>query len=370
MIEYLNLKDINAPYEEEIKAAMNNVVDSGWYLFGNSVSKFEQEWADYCGAQYSVACANGLDAIRLSLQALIELGRIKKDAEVIVPANTYIATILAVSQCGLKPVLVDPDAETYLLAADKTKEAITNNTGVILPVHLYGQVCEMDSFYKLLEDYPNIYLVEDCAQCHGARKMHKRSSAQCYSFYPGKNLGALGDAGAIVSNDTELCETIRMIANYGCAKKYVHDFKGINSRMDEVQAAILSVKLKDLDRCNVRRKEIAERYSREITNPQIILPKVTTKSVYHIYPIRCEKRSELQQYLLDNGIATQIHYPIPPHKQKAYSELNGMSFPISEIIAQTELSIPCNQAMTDEEMTKVITTLNRFEQNNKTTKQH
>ena len=359
MIEYLNLKDINAPYEEEIKKAVAKVIDNGWYLHSEFVSRFEQEWAEYCHANYCVGCGNGLDAIRLVLMALIDSGKIDKDAEVIVPANTFIATVLAVSQCGLKPVLVEPDSETYLITADNIERAITDKTKVILPVHLYGQACEMDTISEVARKH-NLLIVEDCAQSHGATPFHSNSFAQCYSFYPGKNLGALGDAGAVVTNDKCLAESVRKIANYGSSEKYIHDMKGVNSRIDELQAAILSVKLKDLDQCNARRKAIAERYNNEIKNPLVVLPKITTESVYHIYPVRCEKRDSLKQFLLNKDIATQIHYPIPIHRQKCYLADFDYSLPITEEIARTELSLPCNQAMSDDDVTRIIEAINTF----------
>lgn len=355
-IEFLNLKDVNRPYEDDIRQALSQVTDSGWYLYGHNVKRFEQDWAEYCGAKYCVACGNGLDALTLVLKAWQELGRIFIGDEVIVPANTYIATILAVSECGLIPVLVEPDPETYLISANSILNAITERTRAILPVHLYGQMCDMEQICSIAKE-KNLLVLEDCAQAHGNCRLNGTCA---WSFYPSKNLGALGDAGAVTSDDEELASAVRKIANYGSGQRYVNDYKGINSRMDEFQAAILSIKLKDLDRCNAKRKVIAERYNNEIRNPHIVLPRIKTESVYHLYTIRCERREELLTYLREHGIATQIHYPIPPHKQTAYREWNNLSFPITEHIADTILSIPCNQTMTDEEVEYIIEVLTSF----------
>ena len=359
-MNYLNLKDINAPYEEDIRRVMAEVIDNGWYLQGEYVSRFEREWAAYCHSDYCVSCGNGLDAIRLVLMALMDSGILAEGDEVIVPANTFIATVLAISQCRLNPVLIDPDSDTYLITKDNIVRAITQKTRVIMPVHLYGQACDMAEIIKLAEQY-HLVIVEDCAQCHGIITPRSAASvAQCYSFYPAKNLGALSDAGAVVTDNKELAESVRRLANYGSSTKYVHTQKGINSRMDEIQAAILSIKLKDLDRCNVHRKAIAKRYDTEITNPAVILPKITTESVFHIYPIRCERRDELQQFLKVNDIATQIHYPIPIHQQQCYRDEYAVSLPVTEMIAETELSLPCHQAMSEEEVSLVISALNAF----------
>lgn len=383
-IEFLSLKAVNEPYEAGIKQAMSEVVDSGWYVLGKNVRQFEKDWAEYCGTRYCVGCGNGLDALRLVLLAWMELGKIAPGDEVIVPANTYIATILAVSDCGLTPVPVEPDPDTMLLSPKNIADAITAKTRVILPVHLYGQRCEID---ELVKD-KGLLILEDCAQAHGvmvngsrfmvhgsnniahstqhiahltSHTAHLTSHiSQSWSFYPTKNLGALGDAGAVTTDDAALAEMVRKIANYGSATRYVNDVKGVNSRMDELQAAILSIKLKDLDRCNERRREIAHRYNTEICNPLIVLPKVKTESVYHLYTVRCEQRDELQQYMAQRGIETQVHYPTPPHKQGAYKEWAELSFPISEKIAQTILSIPCNPALTNEEVDRIIEALNTF----------
>lgn len=361
MISYLDLHKLNAPYEADIKQALLGVVDSGWYLFGTQVASFENEWADYVGAGHCVACANGLDALRLVLRAWIELGVLHKGDGVIVPANTYIASILAVSDNDLVPVPVEPDPETYLIDPRRVEEVILQQKNdlairAILPVHLYGQQCDMESLSSIAMRY-GLQILQDCAQCHGVPV----SGTCAWSFYPGKNLGALGDAGAVTSDDSRLIEVIRQLAFYGSERKYVHRFKGLNSRMDELQAAVLRIKMRDLDATNMRRQQIAARYASEVNNPLVKLPVVNTiYHVYHIYPILCEYRDALQTFLQDRGIQTQIHYPIAPHRQNAYQEWKKMSFPITERIAAQELSLPCNQTMTDEEVTEVIAALNAF----------
>ncbi len=363
-MDYLNLHAINAPYEQDIKNALLKVVDSGWYLFGKQVSLFEQEWARYCGyaanndasgSNACVACANGLDALRLVLKAWLEMGKIQEGDEVIVPANTYIASILAVSDCGLVPVPVEPDPVSLLLDPKAITAAISNKTRVILPVHLYGQICAMEQIMSIARQY-NLLVLEDCAQCHGVAKSYV-GHAQAWSFYPGKNLGALGDAGAVTSCDSSLISVIRQIAFYGSTKKYVNKYKGINSRMDEMQAAVLRVKLKDLDACNRKRIAIAKRYNTEVQNPLIQLPVALAPHVYHVYPVLTDDRQQLQLFLQSRGIATQIHYPIPPHHQEAYAEWAAKKFPITEMIAQKELSIPCHQAMTVADTERVIDAL-------------
>ena len=376
MIPYLDLHAVNAPYAEALKTALSGVVDSGWYLFGSQVSSFEREWARYCGlsdahadavtdagdggeaCKSCVACANGLDALRLVLRAWIEMGRLRRGDEVIVPANTYIASILAVSDNGLVPVPVEPDAESWLLDPARVEASITARTRALLPVHLYGQLCDMDALMQIADAH-GLLVLEDCAQSHGVSPRY-RGTAQAWSFYPGKNLGALGDAGAVTSSDAELIETIRRIAFYGSSRKYVHIYKGLNSRMDELQAAVLRLKLKDLDRCNACRREMALRYSSEIVSPLVTLPVAKGPHVYHIYPILSPQRDALQQYLADLGIRTQIHYPIPPHRQQAYSEWRHLSFPITERIASQELSLPCNQSLSPQDVTSVIDALNAF----------
>lgn len=368
MIPYLPLHTINAPYESDIKQALLDVVDSGWYLFGSQVSAFEQEWADYNAARYCVACANGLDALRLVLRAWIEMGCLQPGDGVIVPANTYIASILAVSDNGLVPVPVEPDPETYLIdpttivqvlddPASSPSASVARNVNVraILPVHLYGQRCEMEAVDEVAARH-HLLVLQDCAQSHGV----KARGTCAWSFYPGKNLGALGDAGAVTTDDEALADTIRQIAFYGSVRKYVHRYKGLNSRMDELQAAVLRIKARDLDRTNQRRVEIAARFARQIVNPLVTLPRVKSDHVFHIYPILAERRDALQQYLLEQGIQTQIHYPIAPHQQEAYAEWRDLHFPITEQIAARELSLPCNQSMSDAEVSQVIAALNSW----------
>ena len=360
MIEYLSLKKVNAPYEAAMKEAMLRVVESGWYLFGQEVKAFEEEWATYCGVPAgggAVACANGLDALRMVLRAWVEMGKVQLGDEVIVPANTYIASILAVNDAGLVPVPVEPDAETYLIDPTRIEAAITPRTKVLLPVHLYGQLCDMEAIMAIARKH-HLLVLEDCAQSHGVARQYK-GDAQAWSFYPGKNLGALGDAGAVTSADQDLLTVVRQLGFYGSERKYVHRYKGLNSRMDEVQAAVLRIKLRDLDRANQRRQAIAQRYLSEL-KADIQLPQAHAAHVWHIFPVLSSRRDALQQYLLEKGVQTQIHYPIPPHQQAAYAEWRQRSFPITERIAQQELSLPCHQAMTEEEVTEVITLLNRF----------
>ncbi len=358
MIPYLDLHSINAPYAEQIKSAMQRVVDSGWYLFGGEVAAFEREWATYCGAQHCTACANGLDALRLVLRAWIEMGLLHRGDEVIVPANTYIASILAVSDSGLVPVPVEPDPDTYLMSAANVASAITPRTRVLLPVHLYGQLCDMDALMSIARSN-DLLVLEDCAQCHGVAPSY-RGDAQAWSFYPGKNLGAMGDAGAVTTSDAGLAEVVRQLGYYGSVRKYVHRYKGLNSRMDELQAAVLREKMPDLDRCNHRRQAIAARYNAEICNPAVRVPLANAPHVWHVYPLLCGRRDELQKYLLDNGVQTQIHYPIPPHRQEAYAEWRSMSMPITESIAALELSLPCHPASSDADVSQIIDIINHF----------
>lgn len=368
-MKYLELKRINAPYEVEMRRAISDVLDNGWYLQGKAVAAFEQAYAAYIGTRFCVSCANGLDALTLILRAYIELGRLQKGDEVLVPANTYIATILAITECGLNPVLVEPSLQNCQMDDSLIEQAITPHTKALMLVHLYGQCAYTDRIASLCQKY-NLLLIEDNAQAHGCncqssivnsqfRKTGSLGHAAGHSFYPGKNLGALGDAGAVTTDDEQLATTIRAIANYGAIRKYVHDFLGRNSRMDEIQAAVLSVKLRHLDNINRRRQQIAAIYINKVGNPLIRLPK-TNNSVWHIFPVFTECRDELQQYLLKHGIETQIHYPIPPHKQRCYQEWNTMSLPISEQISREELSLPCNEAMTEEEALQVVEALNAF----------
>ena len=375
MINYLDLKAVNSLYDEEILAAVSRVLDSGWYLKGEATRRFEQHYAEYIGTRYCIGCGNGLDALTLIFRAYMEMGVMQRGDEVIVPANTYIASILAITECGLKPVLVEPSWETLQIDDSLIEQAITPRTRAIMIVHLYGCCAYTSRIGDICRNH-HLKLVEDNAQAHGCtfegRKTGSLGDAAGHSFYPTKNLGALGDAGAVTTNDEALARTVEALGNYGSSSKYVFDYVGRNSRLDEIQAAILDVKLKHLDADNQRRKEIAARYQREVSNPLLRLllvadeqysrpSRATRDSVYHILPVFCERRDDLQRYLSDNGIETQIHYPIPPHKQRCYNfQLNHLSLPITEKIHAQELSIPCHQALTKEEVDLVIDLLNGF----------
>ena len=364
MIKYLDLKAINQLHDAEIRAAISGVLDSGWYLKGEATRHFEQHYAEFIGTKYCIGCANGLDALTLILRAYIELGVMHKGDEVIVPANTYIASILAITECGLTPVLVEPSLGTLQIDDALIETAITPRTRAIMIVHLYGRCAYTDRIGEICRQH-GLKLIEDNAQAHGCmfddRRTGSFGNAAAHSFYPGKNLGALGDAGAITTDDEELASVVRSLGNYGSSTKYVHDYQGSNSRIDELQAAMLDVKLRYLDEENNRRKEIAALYISKVTNPLIRMPKCDDRDcVWHIFPVLCEHRDRLQQYLKDNGVETQIHYPIPPHKQHCYSDWNHLSFPITEQIHAQELSIPCHQAMTKKEVDEIINLLNSF----------
>ena len=365
MIPFLDLKKINAQYREELIGACTKVIDSGWYVQGNECIEFEKEFAQYCGTKYAVGVANGLDALILIIRAYKEMGILSDGDEVIVPSNTYIASILAISQNNLVPVLVEPDLDTYLIDPFKIEEKITSKTKAIMPVHLYGQTCEMDEINKIAKKY-GLKVIEDSAQSHGAYYKNKRcgnlGDASGFSFYPGKNLGALGDGGAVTTNDEELAHTIKALGNYGSHKKYENLYKGVNSRLDEIQAAMLRVKLRHLDKEIEKRREIADSYLQNINNENIILPKVRAKdnSVWHLFVIRTNKRDMLQKYLLENRIQTLIHYPLAPHKQEAYKEWNAESFPISEQIHDEVLSLSISGMQSLDDTRKVINILNRY----------
>jgi len=365
MIPFLDLKAINVQYRTELIEACTKVIDSGWYIQGNECKEFDKEFAQYCGTKYAIGVANGLDALILILRAYKELGVINDGDEVIVPSNTYIASILAISQNNLVPVLVEPDIKTYLIDPDKIEEKITSKTKAILPVHLYGQTCDMDKINEIAKKY-NLKVIEDSAQSHGSYYKDKRSGnlgdVSGFSFYPGKNLGALGDGGAVTTNDEELANTIKALGNYGSYKKYENLYKGVNSRLDELQAAMLRVKLKYLDNEILKRREIANYYLENIKNDNIILPTVRDEDnhVWHLFVIRTNKRDELQKYLLDNGIQTLIHYPIPPHKQNAYKEWNNESHEISEQIHDDVLSLPISGVQSLEDTKKIIDLINKL----------
>ena len=365
MINYLSLQKITALHEPELTAAVNQVLRSGWYLQGENITVFEKNYAQYIGTKYCVTCGNGLDALCLILRAYIELGLLKEGDEIIVPANTYIATILSITENHLTPILIEPDINTFEIDEQLIEQTITPRTRAIMLVHLYGR-CAYTTFIGDICKRHNLLLLEDNAQAHGCYFGNKRTgslgNAAAHSFYPGKNLGALGDAGAVTTNDELLAHTIRSLANYGSERKYEFTFKGKNSRMDEIHAAVLNVKLPYLDEENLRRKQIAKAYLKGIKNPQITLIKDNDRdNVYHIFPILCPSRDRLQQYLKDNGIETMIHYPTPPHQQQAYKEWNERHYPITEFIHQQELSLPCNPAMTDEEVYQIIDSLNMYQ---------
>lgn len=363
-MEYLSLKQVTQAHLKEIEEAVNRVIESGWYLRGEATQTFEEQYANYIGTRYCVGCGNGLDALRLILMAYKTLGTMHEGDEVIVPANTYIATILSISSNGLTPILVEPRWETLEIDPDRIEEHITPRTKAIMIVHLYGRCAYTEKIKDICRRH-NLKLIEDNAQAHGCtfqgRHTGSLGDAAAHSFYPGKNLGALGDAGAVTTNDEKLAHTLRALANYGSSQKYVFPYKGINSRIDELQAAVLSVKLKYLDEENNRRKQIGKMLNEGITNDEIYIPTDRkADNVYHIYPIFCKQRNLLQQYLREKGIQTMIHYPIPPHKQQAYSEWNNRSYPITERIHNEELSLPCNQTMTDREVEQLITAVNLF----------
>ncbi|MDD2594411.1 MAG: DegT/DnrJ/EryC1/StrS family aminotransferase [Bacteroidales bacterium] len=365
MIKFLDLQKVTAKYADEIHEAVLRTVDSGWYLQGRENERFETDYAKYIGTEYCIGCANGLDALIWIFRAYIEMGVMKQGDEVIVPANTYIATILAITENGLKPVFVEPSIETYQIDDSKIEEAVTPKTKAVCIVHLYGQCAYTDRIGEICKKY-NLKLIEDNAQAHGCIYQGKKTGsigdAAGHSFYPGKNLGALGDAGAVTTNDEKLAKTVRALANYGSYKKYIFQYTGRNSRLDEIQAAILNVKLKHLDDDIALRKQVAKYYIDSITNPNIILPKIFdwNQHVFHIFPIRCRERDGLQNYLTDSEIQTIIHYPTPPHKQECYKQWNEMSLPVTEQIHEEELSLPMSPVMTREEIDTVITALNKW----------
>jgi len=394
MIPFLNLKKLNQPFQTAFQEKMKLFLESGWYILGNEVKQFEADFAAYCGTKHCIGVGNGLDALVLIFKAYIHLGKLEKGDEVIVPANTYIASILAVLEADLIPVLVEPRIQTYTINPEEIETKITSKTKAILPVHLYGQLCEMDTIDAIAKKY-NLLVIEDAAQAHGARFSVQCSvnSVQCsdnsvqsntdckvehvstsqtsssmthypraYSFYPGKNLGALGDAGAITTNDDELAEVLFSLRNYGSKVKYENEIMGVNSRLDELQAAFLNIKLHSLDAENESRRTIAKRYISEIKNDKIVLPiwDFSQNHVFHLFVVRTANRLGLQHYLKQNGIETMIHYPIPPHKQKALVNWNQLSFPITEKIHDEVLSIPLNSGLNDEEIQHIITVLNQY----------
>lgn len=369
MIPFLDLKSINKQYRNELIEACTRVIDSGWYIGGNELECFEQNFANYCGAKFAIGVANGLDALILTLRAWKELGKITDGDEVIVPSNTYIASILAITANNLIPVLVEPDINTYNIDSLKIEQAITEKTKVILPVHLYGQLADMPKIIDIAKKY-NLLVLEDSAQAHGAQITGKKAGnwgdASGFSFYPGKNLGALGDAGAITTNDTELATMLKALRNYGSHEKYKNLVPGVNSRLDEIQAAMLDIKLKYLDDEISHRRLIAEMYLSKIKNPLIKLPlnhaqaTIYNQHVWHLFVIRTDHREELQNFLIEAGVQTLIHYPIPPHKQQAYKEWNDLSFPISEQIHSQVMSLPIGPTLSWEDAENVIQLCNSF----------
>ena len=362
MIKFLDLKKVNERFRAEMDAAVKRVLDSGWYLLGKEVEAFEQEFAAYCGTRHCVGVANGLDALTLIIKAY----GFGPGDEIIVPANTFIATLLAVSANGCTPVLVEPDWNTRLIDVNQIESAVTPRTKAIMVVHLYGRAVEMETVWEVARRH-GLKVIEDSAQAHGAKYQGVRcgnlGDASGFSFYPGKNLGCLGDGGAVTTNDDELMTKIRAIRNYGSDYKYHHIYKGMNSRLDEIQAALLRVKLPHLDEDNARRREIAERYIREISNPHIELPQLPTDPeghVWHVFAVTCTERDRLLKHLEERDIQTNIHYPTPPHRQAAYRELGNLSFPISERMHREIVSLPMSSAMSDEEVSKVVEAVNEF----------
>lgn len=365
MIKFLDLQKITTSFDNEIREAVSRVISSGWYLLGDEVKKFEKNYADFIGSKYCIGVANGLDALRIILKAYIEIGTINEGDEVIVPANTYIASVLAISDVGLVPVLVEPDPDTYQIDITKIEEAISPRTKAIMIVHLYGQ-CSYNAEINALCKNHNLKLIEDNAQAHGCKYNGKTTGslgdASGHSFYPGKNLGALGDGGAVTTNDKHLSEVIRALANYGSTTKYICKYRGLNSRLDEIQAAVLDIKLMHLNQDNEWRRKIAQYYIDNIRHPDIKLPIVKNweENVFHIFPVMSQRRDELQNYLLERGIQTLIHYPIPPHKQECYEELNKLSFPITEKIHREELSLPISPVLSEGEAVIVVDAINSW----------
>ena len=371
MIPFLSLKDVTDSHAKEIREAVNRVVDSGWYLQGEENKRFEENYAKYIGTDYCIGCANGLDALIWIFRAYIEMGVMQPGDEVIVPANTYIATILAITENGLKPILAEPKLNTLEIDEDLIESAITPKTKAIAIVHLYGRNAYTDKIGAICKKY-NLKLVEDNAQAHGCKHTNGRvtgsiGDAAGHSFYPGKNLGALGDGGAVTTNDPELAAAVRALANYGSQKKYVFKYAGRNSRLDEIHAAVLDVKLKYLDEDNAHRKAMAKLYYEGIKNSLITLPDrlADDQNVYHLFPIFCEKRDELQNYLKENGVGTVIHYPIPPFKQECYANeswnVPKLELPITEKIHDTELSLPIGPTITVKEVMLIIDLINRYQ---------
>ena len=364
-VDFLSLKKVTSKYAEEIHEAVSRVVDSGWYLQGEENKRFEANYAAYIGTKYAVGCGNGLDALIWIFRAYMEMGVMQPGDEVLVPANTYIASILAITHNKLVPVFIEPDPVTLQLDDSLLERAITSKTKAMLIVHLYGQCSYTDRIGELCRKY-NLKLVEDNAQAHGClfkgSKTGSLGDAAGHSFYPGKNLGAFGDAGAVTTNDLALADLVRSLGNYGSSRKYVFDYKGFNSRLDEIQAAVLDVKLKHLDEDIALRRAVARYYLEHITNPEVQLPTIKDwdAHVFHLFPVLCKRRDELQRYLTENGIQTNIHYPIPPHKQKCYAEYGHLALPLTEQIHAEELSLPMSPVLELDEMEYVVKILNEW----------
>lgn len=366
MVEYLDLKRVNASFEPELSEAVAKVARSGRYLFGEGTERFERRFARYCGVSHCVGTGNGLDALTLVFMAYVSMGRMKAGDEVIVPANTYIASILAVMRVGLVPVFCEPEWKTCNIDPGKVEDLISERTKAVMAVHLYGRVCRMDGISDVARRR-GLVVVEDCAQAHGAaykgRKAGSLGDAAGFSFYPGKNLGALGDAGAVTTDDGELAARVRMLANYGSSAKYVHPYVGINSRLDEIQAAVLNVKLPRLDEDNARRRRVACKYVEKIRNPRVVLPEMEKDEgahVFHVFTLFTPDRDQLRRHLELCGVQTLVHYPIPPHKQAALSAYASLSLPVTERIHREELSLPMSPLLTDEETDAVIDAVNAF----------
>jgi len=366
MIKFLDLQKINAQYQEDLKQAANRVIDSGWYILGKEVASFEESLSAYIETSNAIGVANGLDALRLILKAYIEMGVMSVGDEIIVPANTFIASVLAITDNGLKPVFVEPDVKTNNIDFYKIEEKITNKTKAIMVVHLYGRVCWSEKLEEIAKKH-NLKIIEDNAQAIGATykgtKTGNLGDVAAFSFYPGKNLGALGDAGAVTTNDNDLAKTIKTLSNYGSNQKYQHQLKGFNSRMDEIQAAFLSVKLNYLEKENSIRKSIAIKYINEIKNENLILPDLPedeNEHVWHLFVIKTKNRDKLRAYLETHKIDSLIHYPIPIHKQEAYKEFSNYSFPITENLQEQILSIPISSVLDINELTKIISTINSY----------
>ncbi|MBO6169577.1 MAG: DegT/DnrJ/EryC1/StrS family aminotransferase [Bacteroidales bacterium] len=366
MIPFLSLKDVTALHEPLITEAVSRVVNSGWYLQGQENERFEADYAAYIGTSHAVGCANGLDALIWIFRAYIEMGEMAPGDEVIVPANTFIATVMAITENGLVPVFVEPRRDTLEIDGDLIEARINSRTKAVCIVHLYGRNAYTEQIGRICKEY-GLKLIEDNAQAHGCRTADGRRTgslgdAAGHSFYPGKNLGALGDAGAVTTNDASLAETVRSLANYGSTRKYIFKYCGRNSRLDEIQAAVLDVKLSFLDEDNDRRRNIAHYYNTHINNPAVTLPALLPdpQNVYHLYPVLCERRDALAEHLKTAGIASLIHYPVPPHKQECYSEYSGLSLPVTEYIAAHELSLPIGPAISIEEAAQVVEAINAF----------